>query len=148
MPVRGDSKYTAVGDDDAAFRSPRRAIYLPVVRGRLHEMFTTFDYADAAVHTPHRSVTIVPQQALFLLNSELAATQAGLLAKRLLEGPGDEDAARVTRAYELLFARPPTAEESARALAYIAAMSQCPDAGADADARRTIAWTSLCRVLL
>ncbi|MBM3458098.1 MAG: DUF1553 domain-containing protein, partial [Armatimonadetes bacterium] len=54
--------------------------------------------------------TVAPQ-ALTLLNHDLTRTQARALASRLLRDGGTEDAARIERAYLLLFARPPRPEE-------------------------------------
>ena len=144
MPSK--EKYTAIKDADPVFNSTRRAIYLPIVRSRMYDLFTIFDYVDAGVHTPVRSVTTVPQQALFMLNSELVAKEADLLAKRLLAMDVKGDAGRMRRAYELLYARPPAAAESGRAMAYIASYSGDQKVGGDV--RRLAAWTSLCRVLL
>src|SRR5580700_11305750 len=46
--------------------------------------------------------TNVPLQGLFFLNSELVTNQAELTAKRIAAGGGD-DAARIQKAYRLLF---------------------------------------------
>jgi hypothetical protein len=137
-------RYARLPPTDPVFMGNRRAIYIPIVRGGVYEMFTTFDYADAGVHLPRRPVTTVPQQALFMLNSELAGRQAELLAKRLLGESGADDGARLGRAYELLYGRPPTGEEASRDLAYVAAAP----VGGEGDAKRLAAWTSLCRILL
>ena len=137
-------RYARLPATDPVFLSNRRAVYLPVVRSGLYEMFGIFDYVDAGVHLPRRPVTTVPQQALFMLNSELAGRQAEALAKRLMAEVSDDESARIGRAYELLYARPPTAEETSRGLAYLAA---APVAAPDENAKRVAAWTSLCRVL-
>jgi hypothetical protein len=135
-------KYNAIGDADPVFNSVRRAIYLPIVRSRMYDMFTIFDYVDSGVHTPLRSVTTVPPQALFMLNSELVAKQADLLAKRLLAPEIGDDMARVRCVYEILYSRPPTPAQAARALSHIASVS------AGVDSQRAAAWASVCRVLL
>lgn len=117
------------------------------MRGDVYDLFATFDYPDAGAHLPRRPVTTVAQQALFMLNSELAGRQAEALAKRLISEVTSEDAARLARAYELLYACPPTPMEIERDLAYLAAAPVGAGVAAE-DARRLAAWTSLCRVLL
>jgi hypothetical protein len=137
-------KYNAIGDNDAVFNSTRRAIYLPIVRSRMYDFFTIFDYVDAGVHTPLRSVTTVPQQALFMLNSELVEKEADLLAMGVLAQEKD-DTARVKRIYELLYARPPTTTETTRALAHVGSF---PADTKPAQNHAPASWASLCRVLL
>lgn len=138
-------KYNAIKDNDAVFDSTRRALYLPIVRSRMYDLFTIFDYVDAGVHTPIRSVTTVPQQALFMLNSELVEKEANLLAQRVLSTEKD-NAIRINHLYQLLYARPPTPTETARALAHLASfpVETKPSAKNQAPA----SWASLCRVLL
>jgi hypothetical protein len=48
---------------------PRRTIYAYIERERPLPLLKIFDVADAEQHTPARGMTIVPQQALFLMNS-------------------------------------------------------------------------------
>jgi hypothetical protein len=78
-----------------------------------------FDVDDGRAPCPVRTRTVTPPQALFLMNSEAiqaACTQAaGRLAK---ESAGDLGAA-VDLGYRLTLARPPTASERGRALAYL-----------------------------
>ena len=57
-----------------------------------------------------RTVTTVPQQQLFALNSEFMAIQAKAFAARV-EKLGDTDAERITAAYRLAFDRKPESQE-------------------------------------
>jgi hypothetical protein len=147
FPIPIKEKYARLPATDPVFLSNRRAVYLPIVRGDVYDLFATFDYPDAGAHLPRRAVTTVPQQALFMLNSELAGRQAEVLAKRLVSETTTDDAARLARAYELLYARPPTAAEMERDLSYLSTAPVAVSSG-DGDVRRLAAWTSLCRVLL
>ena len=71
-------------------------------------MVQTFDFANADTSTPRRSMTTVPQQALFALNSSFMLARADALAKRL---DGTEPPQRVPRLFALVLGREPTPTE-------------------------------------
>jgi hypothetical protein len=48
---------------------PRRTVYTYIERERPLPLLKIFDVADPEQHTPARGMTVVPQQALFLMNS-------------------------------------------------------------------------------
>jgi len=88
----------------------RRTLYGFVSRHRLDDLLRLFDFPDPNITAGQRTVTTVPLQQLFVLNSEFMTAQAKALAQRLTrEGP--DDAARIRRAYELLFSREPREDE-------------------------------------
>ena len=96
-----------------------------------------FDCANPEQAVAQRSVSTTAPQALFLLNNGFVKQQARAVAARLaLEVPRDGPA-RVLRAYELLFARPPTADELAIAEAFI---TEAPD--------RQQGWNEYAQLLL
>jgi uncharacterized protein DUF1549/uncharacterized protein DUF1553 len=97
----------------------RRTVYARVSRLKLNDILMHFDYPDANVHAEERSVTTTPGQKLFLLNSPLMLEQSRALAARLTATPAETDAARVRRAYLLLYSRPPTAEETRLGVAFL-----------------------------
>jgi hypothetical protein len=66
---------------DAPF-STRRSVYGFIERQNLPAFFRTFDFASPNTHTPERTQTTAPQQALFLMNSPFAIEQATFLAGR------------------------------------------------------------------
>lgn len=82
----------------------RRTVYAAVSRFKPSVRLATFDFPDARATSEKRNVTHVPLQRLFFLNSNFVWSQAGQLTKRLMEGGGN-DAARIQKAYELLYAR-------------------------------------------
>ena len=130
------------------YESNRRAVYLPVVRSALFDVFQAFDFAEPSVSNGDRATTTVAPQALFMMNSPFVAEQAQRLAAQLLAPTEASDASRVTRAYAIAFGRNPTEAESARALAFLArydevALAQFPEA----PARHQAAWRSLVRSL-
>ena len=105
--------------EDPAERN-RRGNYLVVRRSLPLPMFETFNIASSVESCPGRQNTVVAGQALTLLNNDTIVEQARTLAGRLLrECPGDPQA-QVRRAWLLVFSRPPTAEETAQALGFIA----------------------------
>jgi hypothetical protein len=102
---------TTIGgrDEDftAADTSCRRSLYLRASRADRVVFLDTFD-APRVEECYRRSESIVPQQGLALLNSEFAWRNAGHIAEKLSRGPN-----LIRRAFELIIARTPTAEEIA-----------------------------------
>src|SRR5262249_23225729 len=86
--------------------SPRRSLYLPVVRNAVPDVFALFDGADPNGITAVRNDTTVASQALFLLNHPFVREQALLFARRLLSL---SDAERIVTGYRLALGRVPTA---------------------------------------
>jgi len=96
----------------------RRTLYGFIDRQNLPSVFRTFDFANPDTHCPERYENIVPQQALFLMNSPFISDQsqkaATLAAKR-----APEDRARIKVLYQILFQRNPEPLEIADALKFI-----------------------------
>ena len=88
-----------------------RSIHLPIVRDQIPEFLNVFDFPDASLVTGERDSTNVPGQSLFLMNSPQVLALADAFARRLaaFEGDGPQ---RLAHAYELVFARPPSAAEA------------------------------------
>lgn len=141
-----------LGGPPAGVEAPRRAVYLPIDRAALYEMFSTFDYVETAGHIEQRPTTIVPNQALFLLNSGLVHEQS----RRLAEGQGGAETPfpsaaadeLVSRLFEVLYGRPATAEERAEVTAFLQQIDQSLSGDADAGERRLQCWATLCRTLM
>jgi hypothetical protein len=119
-----------------------RSVYLPVVRDQVHESLALFDFADPSLVTGERATTTSPAQALYFLNSPFVTRQAEALAERVRAAEGD-DARGIDRAYRLALARPPTAAERERALAFLRANAF--RAGAPGPPRE--AWSAFCQAL-
>jgi len=125
----------------------RRAVYQPVIRNKLYDLFQVFDFPNPSLVNGRRSSTTVAPQALLLLNSPLAGQCAGGMAERL-EVLDADDTERVRLGYEIAFSRPPTDEELHGALEYLARYTEgLGSTQEDAD-RRLDAWQSLCQALL
>ncbi|MEN9572185.1 MAG: hypothetical protein RL514_40 [Verrucomicrobiota bacterium] len=141
----------------------RRGVYLFWKRSVLHPYLAVMDAPTRDVCTARRPVTNTPTQALALLNETLLVECARVLAQRLLEAEADE-ASRLTRAFRLVLARPPT-ETEARVLlalhadslrhyqANAAAAKQLVAVGdfprpAKLDPAQHAAWLCVCNALL
>ncbi len=103
--------------DATTYESPRRALYLPIIRNHLYDMLEQFDYPDPTMPTGSRNSTVIAPQALIMMNAPVVMQSGEKLAARL--APLPDDLQRVQRAYEMLFSRPPTEREKADALALL-----------------------------
>jgi hypothetical protein len=88
----------------------RRTLYGTVSRREPDKMLIAFDFPDANVSNARRDVTTVPQQQLFVLNSDFMIQSAEALAARL-ETSASSDEQRIALAYQWAYARAPTADE-------------------------------------
>ena len=96
-----------------------RAVYLPVLRTALIGLHKTFDFPDPSSIQGRRDTTNVPAQSLFLLNSPLVIENTQALAARLGDLP-ISPSERVRRAFLTCYGRPPSEDEGAHALQFIA----------------------------
>jgi Protein of unknown function (DUF1553) len=110
----------ARGIHEHADRSGYRSVYLPLLRGVTPHTLEAFDPVEQALVTGQRSVTTVPGQALFLLNSSFVRRQSLALAERLLRDKDGTDAERIRMAYRLALGRAPTDKENERARTFLA----------------------------
>jgi hypothetical protein len=90
----------------------RRTLYGYIERQNLDPIYRTFDFPNPDATSPRRTNTIVPQQALFLLNSPFVAEQARHLATRPEVAAGSAEE-RVRKLYHVLFGRDPEPHELA-----------------------------------
>jgi cytochrome c553 len=136
----------------ADLTSSHRSVYLPVLRGTLPEIFSLFDFAAPERPVAQRDESVVPAQSLFFMNNAWVIEQSRHAAQRLLADTAQSDAQRVTKLYQLAFARLPAASESARAEKFLAGSDAllpnpkskiAPDPAQLREAR----WVSLCQVV-
>ena len=116
----------------------RRSVYGYIDRQDLPSVFRFFDFANPDISTGQRFETSVPQQALFLLNSDFLKGLAEALARStpiqsVAAGPG-----RVAALFRQVLLREPTAEEAEAALGLLARFS----------GESEKPWVSLSQVLL
>jgi hypothetical protein len=125
------------------YDTPRRSVYLPVVRNAPADVLALFDGADANAVSAVRNETSVPAQGLYLLNNPFVRGQALHFARSLLKETTD-DAGRVRSAYRRALGRPPTDDEISEAREYLDAYARRVRVGTDA---RLAAWQSYCQML-
>jgi hypothetical protein len=106
LDVRGGGHGTLLADNNL-----RRAVYGYTDRYRIPSLLRNFDVANPDTSISRRSETLVPLQALFLMNNSFVHQQAEAVAKRA-EGTDDEKVAEIFR---LVLSRNPDAEELALA---------------------------------
>lgn len=92
-------------------QTPRRSIYLPVIRGQLPPLLTTFDFADPDLIVGRRESTNVPSQGLTLLNNPDVIQWCREAAERLIDA-NSNDEMRLHAAYHAILQRDPTPQES------------------------------------
>jgi hypothetical protein len=98
----------------------KRTIYGFVSRHRLNDLLRLFDFPDPNITAGQRTVTTVPLQQLFVLNSDFMVDQAKALVARLnRDASADED--RIRLAYALLYSRTPTDAELKIGLEFLTA---------------------------
>jgi hypothetical protein len=115
-----------------------RSVYLPIVRDQVPEMLTIFDFPDPSLIVGERAVTTIAAQSLFLMNNPFVIREAQTVADRLLAS-SDSEKVKLTRAYQLCYSRPPTANELERAHDFLA------DYGKKQPRRAS--WIAFCQAL-
>ena len=127
---------------DDIVRSHRRTLYAKVSRNNplaSDEYLRLFDFPIPRATSAKRTESVVPQQFLFMMNSEFMMDRAKALAARL-QAEVDSDSGKIELAYRLLYGRGPSEQESRTGLAYVD--SESPR---DSVLSR---WQQYCQVLL
>lgn len=123
--------------DHTKYDSVRRAIYLPVIRNNVYTFFQQFDFPDPTTPTGDRHATVVAPQALLLLNNSLVIDAAKGFAQRVLRHSELRDE-RIQFAYQVAFARSPTANEMKIANNFLVEFNENKEQG----------WALFCHSLL
>ncbi len=116
--------------------SDRRSVYGYVDRAAVPELMTHFDFANPGASSGRRHETIVPQQALYLMNSPLMVD----VSRRLLARPemqkAHSDSEKVEALYWMAYQRAPKPNEVRMSLAYLeqvrAIVTSAPEVAAPA----------------
>ena len=129
-PIGGE-RFRAMEEDEIETANSRhRSLYLPIARTVQAETLAVFDFSDPSMVRGARDTTIVPPQALYLMNSAFVTEMAAAMADRVMQRQGFDQ--RFDLACRLAFGRAPFADEAAAARRL----------GDD-----QAAWTRICRSL-
>jgi hypothetical protein len=131
----------------AQYSSPRRSLYLPVIRNALFDMFQAFDVGDPSMVNAKRNATTVAPQALYVMNSPFVLDQSKAFADQLLAQKDLSDAQRIDLAYRKVMSRHATPAEAKRLLGFILAYEARLVKEPDPVKRRKEAWAIACQVL-
>ena len=88
--------------------SYRRSVYGYIDRGNLPELMAHFDFSRPDMPNSKRTTTVVPQQALYLMNSPMAADVArSVLTNREVLKNSNTALGRIEAIYRIIFQRSP-----------------------------------------
>jgi len=125
-------------------QSRRRTVYASSSRNgdqfASDQFLRLFDFATPRASIAKRTTTTIPQQFLFMLNSQFMIERARQFYNRLASDSQDSQT-RIERGYALLYNRQPTEEELTIGLAFVASP---PTQGTD----KIDKWIQYCQVLL
>ncbi|MDG1897105.1 MAG: DUF1553 domain-containing protein [Fuerstiella sp.] len=123
---------------------PHRSVYLPIIRGMLPEMLKIFDFPEPSNPSGQRTVTNVPTQSLFLMNSEFVQQQAGAIAARVMESSSD-NGDRIRFAWLMCLGREPASGEIEETTQFLDRLSISIS---DDSTRNVQVWQTVCQSLL
>ena len=89
----------------------RRSVYITLKRNAVYPMLEAFDAPNPQESCSRRFSSIIPSQALMLMNDPLLVEWSRALAGRVLNDAGLSLDQQVERAYRAVLSRPPNAEE-------------------------------------
>jgi hypothetical protein len=130
-PIGGDRFQVLKESQIETATSHQRSIYLPIARTVQAETLAVFDFSDPSIVRGARETTIVPPQALYLMNDDFVTEMATAMAERVMQVDGFER--RFDLACRLAYGRKALPEELAAARKI---------SGDD-----LAAWTGICRAL-
>lgn len=127
----------------------QRSIYLPVMRTNttnLDRIRTHFDFVNPAQIAGQRSQTVVPTQALFVMNNELFHKRAKALAEHLITEFPQSDV-RLEQLWLRVFSRPISDTERSAVTTFLRELDHAPTE-ANEKVSELVAWQELCHSLL
>ena len=111
----------------------RRSVYINIDRQYLPTLLSVFDFANPDLHSPERSETTTPQQALFAMNHPFVVARAKKIVANL------EKAIAIDQLYLTILGRMPTEEESLIAEQFLVTVE--PAASTEPTSRFSAAWS-------
>ncbi len=132
LATSGELDLTMGGPGTDLFGS-RRSVYITIDRQYLPTLLSIFDFANPDLHSPERSETTTPQQALFVMNHPFVVARAKKIVAKL------DASTAVDQLYNTILGRMPTREESLIAEQFLVTVEQA--ASAEQTGRRSAAWS-------
>ena len=77
--------FNHTSEDATTYESNRRALYLPVIRNHVYDLFELFDFPDPGTVNGNRADSTIAPQALYLMNSPLVLRATESIAEALLK---------------------------------------------------------------
>lgn len=99
--------------------SYRRSVYGYIDRGNLPELMSHFDFSNPDMPNSARTTTIVPQQALFLMNSPMSVDVARRVLTQKAFMEAGHDTMRVNAIYRVVLQRNATPQEHRMAIDFV-----------------------------
>jgi len=147
FPSVSEWRWTQHSPFKAVYDSRHRSVYLMTQRLARHPYLALFDGPDPNTSTGLRTSSIVPSQALYLLNNPFVTAQARGLADRLIAYSPDA-LTKVELACQICWSRRPTSDEVQQALDYVSCVSEAPhQSNLSPTQLESEVWTSYARVL-
>lgn len=125
IPASQRNKWPNLKEEDA--RHWRRSVYIYSKRQLLLPMMELFDAPSTTDSCPQRVESIVPTQALILMNDDFVESQAEFTARRVLKESHEDVLLAVQRLFELAVGHGPTEVQCEQALNFVEAHSQQGD---------------------
>lgn len=106
--------------------SYRRSVYGYVDRGNLPDIMQQFDFPDPDMTNSKRASTVVPQQALFLMNNSMVIDVARAMVARQEFTTAKDDQGRVEALYRIVFQRLPLDVETRLGMDFVSEALEDP----------------------
>ena len=146
LPASQRNKWPALTTEGPA--QWRRSVYIYVKRQLLMPMMELFDAPTTTDSCAERTRSVVPTQALVLMNDEFVEDQAGFLAQRAVAETGGDLPKAIERMHLLALARVTTSERLKQATVFVTARESAYEKEAGAkETPRQRALTDLAHVL-
>ena len=101
----------------------RRSVYIFEKRVMVYPMFEAFDAPNPQESCARRFQTVIPSQALTLMNDKLVLEWSQALASRVLNDGGLSADQQIERAYRIVLSRAPNARERETVLEFLGRQS-------------------------
>jgi hypothetical protein len=133
--------------DPVKFETDKRTVYQMVQRTVRPPFFILFDGPSVNASTEQRTNSLTPLQALYFMNGDFPKRAAGALSTKLLgQEAGPKEAAQ--KAFQMVYGRPPSAEEIERTTAFLAKASDAfSTQGAGSTEARKLAFEQFAKAL-